>query len=160
MIPRKSCVLTAILFVLFFVELDVSKVAADEYGSPTKSAKGQWEYLDNGQIRIGVNKSRGACIGFFGDSKTKRNVLNHYDRGRFIQQSYYGAATATIGMGSRGDTTPSKVGVGEGKTRECWSSTTARTMQTSMPRLNRGTGPTANFALRSSWSSGYLLRVL
>ena len=113
----KTCVLAATLFVLFCVELDAFEVAVDEYGSPTKSAKGQWEYLDNGQIRIGVNKSRGACIGFFGDSKTERNVLNHYDRGRFIQQSYYGAATATIGMGSRGDTTSFKVGVGEGKTR-------------------------------------------
>ena len=86
----KTCVLAATLFVLFCVELDAFEVAVDEYGSPTKSAKGQWEYLDNGQIRIGVNKSRGACIGFFGDSKTKRNVLNHYDHGRFIQQSYYG----------------------------------------------------------------------
>jgi len=90
MMTGKPCVLTATLFVLFCVELDVFEVAADESGSPTKSAKGQWEYLDNGQIRIGVNKSRGACIGFFGDSKTKRNVLNHYDHGRFIQQSYYG----------------------------------------------------------------------
>ena len=81
----KTCVLAATLFFLFCVELDAFEVAADEYGSPTKSAKGQWEYLDNGQIRIGVNKSRGACIGFFGDSKTKRNVLNHNDRGRFIQ---------------------------------------------------------------------------
>lgn len=87
---RKPCFLNATLFVLFCVELDVFKVAADEYGSPTKSSKGQWEYLYNGQIRIGVNKSRSACIGFFGDSITKRNVLNHCDHGRFIQQSYYG----------------------------------------------------------------------
>ena len=52
----------------------------------------QWEYLDNGVVRIGIDKSRGACIGFFAESKTKRNLLNHYDEGRFIQQSYYGAA--------------------------------------------------------------------
>ena len=52
----------------------------------------QWEYLDNGHVRIGVDKSRAACIGFFGESKTKRNLLNHYDEGRFVQQSYYGAA--------------------------------------------------------------------
>ena len=50
----------------------------------------QWEYLDNGKIRIGVDKSRGACIGFFGESITKKNLLNNFDEGRFIQQSYYG----------------------------------------------------------------------
>ena len=50
-----------------------------------------WEYLDNGEIRIGVDRSRGACIGWFGESSTKRNLLNHRDEGRFVQQSYYGA---------------------------------------------------------------------
>jgi len=49
-----------------------------------------WSYLDNGEIRIGVDRSRGACIGFFGESDTQRNLLNHFDEGRFIQQSYYG----------------------------------------------------------------------
>ena len=52
----------------------------------------QWEYLDNGRVRVGIDKSRGACIGFFAESATGRNLLNHYDEGRFIQQSYYGAA--------------------------------------------------------------------
>ena len=52
----------------------------------------QWEYLDNGRVRVGIDKSRGACIGFFAESATGRNPLNHYDEGRFIQQSYYGAA--------------------------------------------------------------------
>lgn len=49
-----------------------------------------WEYLDNGTIRIGVDKTRGAAIGYFSLSKEKRNLLNHHDEGRFIQQSYYG----------------------------------------------------------------------
>ena len=52
----------------------------------------QWEYLDNCRVRVGIDKSRGACIGFFAESATGRNLLNHYDEGRFIQQSYYGAA--------------------------------------------------------------------
>jgi hypothetical protein len=54
------------------------------------SSKGGWDYLDNGSVRIGVDRSRGACIGYFGESKTGRNLLNHYDEGRFVQQSYYG----------------------------------------------------------------------
>jgi len=49
-----------------------------------------WLYLDNGQVRLGVDRTAGAGIGFFGESTTGRNLLNHYDKGRFIQQSYYG----------------------------------------------------------------------
>ncbi|MFP6872970.1 MAG: hypothetical protein VCA55_05610 [Verrucomicrobiales bacterium] len=49
-----------------------------------------WEYLDNGVVRIGIDKSRGACIGYFATSATGRNLLNNRDEGRFIQQSYYG----------------------------------------------------------------------
>jgi hypothetical protein len=49
-----------------------------------------WAYLDNGMIRIGVDKSRGSAIGYFALSGNRRNLLNHYDEGRFIQQSYYG----------------------------------------------------------------------
>lgn len=50
-----------------------------------------WLYLDNGQVRLGVDRTAGAGIGFFSESATGRNLLNHYDKGRFIQQSYYGA---------------------------------------------------------------------
>ena len=60
-------------------------------GCSASSEEG-WTCLDNGTVRIGVDRSRGACIGFFGESKTKRNLLNHYDEGRFVQQSYYGQA--------------------------------------------------------------------
>lgn len=49
-----------------------------------------WAYLDNGTIRIGVDKSRGSAIGYLALSKDNRNLLNHSDEGRFIQQSYYG----------------------------------------------------------------------
>lgn len=59
--------------------------------APLTAKPGQsWAYLDNGTIRIGVDQSRGAAIGYFALSKDKRNLLNHHDEGRFIQQSYYG----------------------------------------------------------------------
>ena len=57
----------------------------------TPDSKSRWVFLDNGELRIGVDTSRGACIGFFGESDTRRNLLNNYDEGRYIQQSYYGA---------------------------------------------------------------------
>ena len=58
--------------------------------SLAKDGKQDWVYLDNGTLRIGVDKSRGAGIGYLALTKTKRNLLNHHDEGRFIQQSYYG----------------------------------------------------------------------
>ena len=58
--------------------------------SVASSFAADWLYLDNGQVRLGVDRAAGASIGFFGESATGRNLLNHYDKGRFIQQSYYG----------------------------------------------------------------------
>ncbi|MCB1087166.1 MAG: hypothetical protein KDM63_08985 [Verrucomicrobiae bacterium] len=49
-----------------------------------------WTYLDNGEIRLGVNRSAGASIGWFSASGSTENVLNHYDHGRYLQQSWYG----------------------------------------------------------------------
>lgn len=49
-----------------------------------------WLFLDNGIVRIGVDTNAGAAIGFFAESKGGPNLLNHYDKGRFLQQSWYG----------------------------------------------------------------------
>lgn len=53
-------------------------------------SESNWRYLENEFIKIGVDLSRGACIGFFAETSTHRNLINHYDEGRFLQQSYYG----------------------------------------------------------------------
>jgi hypothetical protein len=63
------------------------------FSKPTKDA---FTYLDNGTICIGVDQSRGSAIGFFALSKDKRNLLNHHDEGRFIQQSYYGDPDGSV----------------------------------------------------------------
>lgn len=55
-----------------------------------------WVYLDNGVLRLGVDKVSGACIGYLSASGSTRNILNHYDRGRFVQQSYYGDADGSL----------------------------------------------------------------
>ena len=54
-------------------------------------AAAEWVYLDNGQVRLGVKKSSGAAIGYFAPSKAGRNLINHHDHGRLVQQSYYGS---------------------------------------------------------------------
>jgi hypothetical protein len=58
--------------------------------SSANPPKDNFTYLDNGVICIGVDQSRGSAIGYLALSKEKRNLLNHHDEGRFIQQSYYG----------------------------------------------------------------------
>ncbi|MES2464199.1 MAG: hypothetical protein V4671_26855 [Armatimonadota bacterium] len=64
---------------------------------PQDSARADdWVYLDNGSVRIGVKKSSGACIGYLSPGGSTKNLLNHYDQGRFVQQSYYGAADGSL----------------------------------------------------------------
>lgn len=49
------------------------------------------EFLDNGVVRLGIDRSAGGSVFHFGPSgEGSPNLLNHYDKGRFIQQSYYG----------------------------------------------------------------------
>lgn len=43
-----------------------------------------------------MDKSRGAAIGFLALSEDNRNLLNHNDEGRFIQQSYYGDSDGSM----------------------------------------------------------------
>lgn len=47
-------------------------------------------FIGNGVVQIGVDLTRGGGICHFSDSLKKTNLLNHYDTGRFVQQSFYG----------------------------------------------------------------------
>lgn len=51
---------------------------------------GDWVFLDNGTLRLGIKRSSGAGIGWLSASGSQENLLDHYDHGRLIQQSYYG----------------------------------------------------------------------
>lgn len=50
----------------------------------------EWAYLDNGKLRLGVNRSGGAALGWLSESGRDANVLNRFDLGRYVQQSWYG----------------------------------------------------------------------
>lgn len=75
-------------------------------------------YINNGVIQLGVDMSRGGAIFHFSEVNTKRNLLNHVDEGRFVQQSYYGESDGSDwngtpwvwnpiqGGGSRGQKAP------------------------------------------------------
>jgi hypothetical protein len=53
-------------------------------------AEEKWVYLDDGVLRLGVNENAGAAIGWFSASGSAHNLLNTYDVGRYVQQSFYG----------------------------------------------------------------------
>jgi hypothetical protein len=53
-------------------------------------------YIDNGNVRLGVDVTGGGSVFYFAESATRRNLLNHADKGRFVQQSYYGAKDGSI----------------------------------------------------------------
>lgn len=55
-----------------------------------------WVYLDNGKLRLGVIRSSGGSIAFLAQSGSPRNLLNHFDRGRLVQQSYYGDSDGSL----------------------------------------------------------------
>jgi hypothetical protein len=56
----------------------------------TPSEPAQPAFLENGQVRIGIDLDSGGGIFYFSQKYPERNLVNHYDTGRFIQQSYYG----------------------------------------------------------------------
>ena len=45
--------------------------------------------LDNGILEVKLDLTRGGAIFFIASSGTNRNLVNIYDEGRYIQQSYY-----------------------------------------------------------------------
>lgn len=55
-----------------------------------------WVFIDNGVIRLGVKKTAGAGIGWLSHSGSSENLLDHWDEGRFIQQSYYGKKDGSL----------------------------------------------------------------
>src|SRR5512139_459365 len=49
-----------------------------------------FSYIENANIKIGVITDWGAAIGYFSQITPERNLVDNDDRGRLIQQSFYG----------------------------------------------------------------------
>jgi len=58
-----------------------SLAAAEAYG---------WKFLENRELRLGLLSTHGGALGYLSKQGSDHNVLNHYDHGRLVQQSYYG----------------------------------------------------------------------
>lgn len=46
-------------------------------------------FLDNGTVKIGLNRTKGASITWLSWAAHPKNIVNHSDPGRLVQQSYY-----------------------------------------------------------------------
>ena len=64
--------------------------------APAERSTNDFVFIDNGQLRLGVKKSSGAGIAYLALSAKGENVINHWDRGRLVQQSYYGAKDGSM----------------------------------------------------------------
>lgn len=75
---RVSCLL--VLTVLYSLSVDSIHAGDDPV----------WSFLENDQIKVGIKQGSGGGIGWLSMGKTEQNLVNHFDHGRLIQQSYYG----------------------------------------------------------------------
>lgn len=60
-----------------------------------ETGMGEKTYINNGIVQLGIDLDRGGGVFHFSNKKTKKNLLNHFDNGRLIQQSYYGEMDGT-----------------------------------------------------------------
>ncbi len=72
-------------------------------------------FLSNERIRIGVDMSSGGSVFWFSEMPDGPNLLNHADRGRFIQQSFYGEPDGSDWAGKPWRWNPVQGGNWEGK---------------------------------------------
>jgi hypothetical protein len=56
--------------------------------SISRAGQPDWLFVENGSLRLGIDRAAGGAIGWFGSASD--NVLNTYDVGRYVQQSFYG----------------------------------------------------------------------
>ncbi len=62
-------------------------------------------YLDNGNIRLGINLDLGGSITYLADAKEKNNIINNHDWGRQIQMSFYSGPNPFTPNGKQPSTT-------------------------------------------------------
>jgi hypothetical protein len=59
--------------------------------------KPQMVYLDNGDLRLGFDLARGAALSYLAaHSQLELNLVNDWDNGRLVQQSYYGSVDGSV----------------------------------------------------------------
>lgn len=68
----------------------VAGIANAQPTKPAEKPNEEWVYLTNDELRVGLLRSHGGAVAYLSEADSEFNVLNHYDHGRLVQQSYYG----------------------------------------------------------------------
>lgn len=111
-------------------------------------------FIDNGEVELGVDLTAGGSIFFFSESRKPRNLLNHHDKGRFIQQSYYGDEDGSRWIGKPWRWNPVQGGDTHGNCpRLLHSSRNESGIYTKSIPKHWATGEEINDALMEQWIS-------
>lgn len=70
----------------------IAPIAVAQPSSDRAAARKDWVYIQNDHLQVGFLRSHGGAIAHLSAADSDFNVLNHYDHGRLVQQSYYGDA--------------------------------------------------------------------
>lgn len=111
-----------------------------------------WEFIGNAEVRVGVDLSSGGGICFLGEARSERNLLNHKDRGRLIQQSYYGAEDGSSWAGKPWRWNPVQGGDSQNHASQVLEVVRApgQLTVTTRPRLWSGRQPAADVIMEQS----------
>lgn len=60
------------------------------------SSQDDWRFVSNDRCRVGIRLSSGGGIGWISKADSDENLIDHHDRGRLIQQSYYGIEDGSL----------------------------------------------------------------
>lgn len=80
------------LALLLFVPPPYTAAADQPAATPKVTRENRLEdllMLDNGTVKIGLNRTKGASITWLSWTTHPKNTVNHADPGRLVQQSYY-----------------------------------------------------------------------
>jgi hypothetical protein len=55
-----------------------------------------WVFLENGHLKVGLLRGHGGAVGWLSTAGSQRNLLNAFDHGRLLQQSYYGREDGSL----------------------------------------------------------------
>ena len=81
---------TNILTIYLILGVPLVQLAASELEGTLSGGEKDWVFLENADVRLGLLRSHGGAIGHLSLVGSDDNLLNHYDHGRLVQQSYYG----------------------------------------------------------------------
>ena len=100
------------IYLPLFAAIIIAILLHPSYGSRSsnKPVREKMSYLDNGNIRVGMNLDLGGSITYLADAKERINIINNHDWGRQIQMSFYSGPNPFTPNGKQ----PSKTWAGLG----------------------------------------------